>query len=447
LAINIHIRVDDKQAAQRIRAFSKKAGANVKDLEKQTTKSTNIMNKAFKRIGVSLAAYASIRGIGQLIGSMANFEKTMAEVSTIVDTNVVNMKSLNKQILHLSTIVPQSAQELGAGLYETISAGITDTGEAIKFLGVASKLAVAGVSDTKTTVDALTTVINAYGLSASDVTKVSDVMFKTVEAGKTKINLLAGSIGNVASSAALSGVTFEELSAAIAIMTKATGQTDETMTALNRLFLSITNATPQVIKNAADLGIEWTASALRGKHFAKFMEELTTALQKDQNAIFDLGLDMRAFKSLAILGGKSAKEFADQINEMKNTTDATETAFQKMNKTTDAQWKLFKNQLNVSVQKLGSVILPIATSALMSFNQQSGNAVEKLRNEQIEFNALVDMLKDTNIEQDTRNKTIAALQGQYPDYIKNIDLEKASTEELNKIAKESKINLFLIGYY
>lgn len=57
----------------------------------------------------------------------------------------------------------------------------------------------------------------------------------------------------------------------------------------------------------------------------------------------------------------------------------------------------------------------------------------KLREQQTEFSALVGVLKDVNASEATRNAAIAELQSQYPDYIGNIDLEKASQDDLNKL--------------
>jgi hypothetical protein len=58
---------------------------------------------------------------------------------------------------------------------------------------------------------------------------------------------------------------------------------------------------------------------------------------------------------------------------------------------------------------------------------------ESIRQEQQDFNSLIGVLKDVNITQDTRTRAIAELQQNYPEYIGNIDLNKASEEQLNGI--------------
>lgn len=57
---------------------------------------------------------------------------------------------------------------------------------------------------------------------------------------------------------------------------------------------------------------------------------------------------------------------------------------------------------------------------------------QKIIAEKVELNALVEALINANEKGAKRNDIIDELQRKYPDFIKNIDLEKASTEELRK---------------
>ena len=60
---------------------------------------------------------------------------------------------------------------------------------------------------------------------------------------------------------------------------------------------------------------------------------------------------------------------------------------------------------------------------------------DKLRDEQTELNILVGLLQDTTTAQNTRNEAIRILEEKYPDYLVNIDLEKAGYEDLEKALK------------
>lgn len=350
---------DTKKATSKIKAASKSAGQSVKQLEKKSVSSAAKMTSSFSR----LAGIAGIGGVGfalrAVIKQLAGFETALAEVSTLVDTSVVTMRDFNIEILKLTTGIPKSAVDITKGLYEVISAGVTDASDALLVLEVSAKAATGGLTTTNIAVDAITTILNAYQKSAEEAADISDVLFTTVRLGKTRFAPLAQSIGIVATSAALAGVSIEELGAAFGTMTKFGIKTEITATSLNRLFLQIVNPTTQLKEKSKELGVEFNAAALRTKSFAGFMKELTEKFSEDQDAIFSLGVDLRAFRALSILGGKGAEEFSDQLLQMKDRANAAEVAMEKINKTMEAQAQILKNKLNVDLQEIGRVILPV----------------------------------------------------------------------------------------
>ncbi len=74
---------------------------------------------------------------------------------------------------------------------------------------------------------------------------------------------MAASIGTAATSAALAGVSYDDLGSAIATMTKLGIDANTSTTSLNRLFLSIVDATDESRKAAKRLGLEWNLTALK----------------------------------------------------------------------------------------------------------------------------------------------------------------------------------------
>lgn len=62
---------------------------------------------------------------------------------------------------------------------------------------------------------------------------------------------------------------------------------------------------------------------------------------------------------------------------------------------------------------------------------------QKIAAEQAQLNILVERLIDANDNEDQRRSVISELQRDYPDFLKNIDAEKASTEELRAALKSA----------
>ena len=154
-----------------------------------------------------------IVGVGAATTKMAvDFESSFAKVSTLLDSNVVDFAQYKNELLDASSETKVAVDEFSEAVYSSISAGV-DQQEAIQFTTDAMKLAKGGFTDGAKAVDVLTTAINAYGLQASDATRVSDLLITTQNLGKTTVDELASSMGTVIPVANASNFSLEELSA------------------------------------------------------------------------------------------------------------------------------------------------------------------------------------------------------------------------------------------
>ena len=83
------------------------------------------------------------------------------------------------------------AGEIAENVYNAISAG-QKTGDAVNFVSKATDLARAGFAETGDALDVLSTIMNAYGLEASEVDKVSNDLIMTQTWAKPRLpNFLA----------------------------------------------------------------------------------------------------------------------------------------------------------------------------------------------------------------------------------------------------------------
>src|SRR5688572_10760890 len=108
---------------------------------------------------------ALVGGIQEGIKTSREYERALAQVTTLTNENVTSTAMLDREMKRLAATYGGPAKDQAKALYETISAGIEDAADATKILDTANKLAIGGVTDVKTAVDGLTSVINAYGLS------------------------------------------------------------------------------------------------------------------------------------------------------------------------------------------------------------------------------------------------------------------------------------------
>ncbi|MCJ7614066.1 hypothetical protein MUO71_04815, partial [Candidatus Bathyarchaeota archaeon] len=86
------------------------------------------------------------------------FGREWANVTTMLSTSEKETESLRRGLLNISPTLGD-VTDLAKGMYQVLSASI-EPAKAIEFLATAAKAAKAGITDTTTAVDALTTVIN-----------------------------------------------------------------------------------------------------------------------------------------------------------------------------------------------------------------------------------------------------------------------------------------------
>lgn len=347
----------------------------LKKLEKEAAKSNAAINsfgEKMKDTGGKLTAAgktimplsAAVVGIGTAAAvSAVDFEDAMAKVSTIADTTEIPLDELRSQILYLSSQTGISANEIADNVYNAISAG-QKTGDAVNFVTNSTKLAKAGFADAGAALDVLTTILNAYGMEASEVTNVSDMLIQTQNLGKTTVAELSSSMGKVIPTANAYHVQLDQICAGYAKMTANGVATAESTTYMN----SMLNELGKSGTTVSDILKEKT-----GKSFAELMADGVSladvlSVLKDsadeQNLSFgDLWSSAEAGKAGLILLGDSAEDFNSTLAQMQESTGATETAFEKL-QTNSSKINKAVNAVKNTFIVLGGVILDTFSPAI-----------------------------------------------------------------------------------
>lgn len=336
---------------------------------KAANKSLGGLNASIKNVALGIlganglqAALTTVAGaVKSSIVNYQQFERRMAEVSTLVDTSLVNMRDLEKGVTSLSRKYGQNAGGLAESLYQTISAGV-EAGEAIKFLDEATKLAVGGVTDTKTAVDGLTSVMNAYGMEAKDVSKISDSFFVAVKYGKTTVGELSSVIGQVAPLAKSTGVGLDDMNIALATLTKSGLSTSQAATGLRGILASLIQPTDDAKKAAKALNIEWSVEGVKAAGgFTKFMSQVAEKTGGSSSAITLLIPRVEAATAALTLAGEGSLTAAAGMDLMADKAGAADEATLKMLASGYSGFQRFGKLVE-------SVIRPLAKAATNLFN-------------------------------------------------------------------------------
>lgn len=169
--------------------------------------------------------------------SILSFSKELANVNTVLVGSSVSIRDLEKQILLLPPSLG-SATELTKGLYQALSAGI-EPAKAVAFIAEEAKLASAGLTNLSTTVKVSTAAMDAFGISATNASHISDVLFTIVQRGKVEFEPLATSIAQVFPLAKTLGISFEETAATVTTLTKVFPTAGESITGFRSLLSGV----------------------------------------------------------------------------------------------------------------------------------------------------------------------------------------------------------------
>ena len=326
------------------------------------------VGEAFTPVSAAAAA-----GIGASVKLASDFENSMAKVSTIADTSKVPMEDLKQSIIDLSNATGIAAPEIAANVYDAISAG-QDTADAVSFVENATTLAKAGFTSSASALDILTTAMNAYGLEADEVTKVSDILITTQNLGKTTVDQLASSMGKVIPTAKANGVELETLAASYAVMTSNGIATAETTTYINSMLnelgkkgSSAEKAFRKATSGIKEGGLSMKEAMESGMSLTDVLALLDQQAQKDKTTIANLFGSAEAGKAATVLLD-NAEQLNTTIAAMGESAGTTQEAFEKLDTTSNTA-NIALNQIKNAGIEMGTTLLTMLAPAIQSVSE------------------------------------------------------------------------------
>ena len=320
----------------------------------------------FGGIGIS-AATAFAQAAKSSYDFEKEFRKNMLEVATISTQVTDDMTGFMNQVMSITQEIPIKAPEAAKALYSIVSAG-HDGADGMKILEVSAKAAVGGLTETETAADAITTILNAYKMSAEEAGTVSDQLFTTVRLGKTTFGELGASIAQVAPIAAAYGISIDQVLGAVASLTKQGTPTAQAMTQIRAAIQG----------TAGELG----DAAFQGRTFQEALQLIYEKAGGSASKMKEmLGTDEGLAATLA-LTGKNAKAAANDLGELQSSLGATEAAFEKMADEAGNQMTLLSNNIQAALRPMGEVILKNISEAAKIINQgfKTGNIKGNIEN-------------------------------------------------------------------
>jgi hypothetical protein len=294
-----------------------------------------------KSIGttMSMSITAPLVAMGGLaVKTFASFEQSMAKVNAVSGATGAEFQALNKLALDLGSTTRFTAAQVSDLMLNYSKLGFS-AGEIEKITGATLNLALATGEDLAKSAEVAGSTLRAFGLDASEMLRVTDVMAKSFSSSALDLDRFSESMKYVAPVAAAAGISLEEASAMLAILANNGIKGSQAGTSLRRII--------------TDLGAT-------GGNVAGAIEKLANKGLGLGNAMDEVG---RTAQTALIVLGKGIGDLKPLTSEFENAAGSA-----------DAMAAIMDNTLEGAMFRMKSAI----EGAAISFGEMLAPAVNKI---------------------------------------------------------------------
>ena len=342
-------------------------------IKTKTSAWEKISSGALNRLG-SAAMDMTLKAGQAAIDYGTAFEQSLANTSTLIDTNVTDMDALKGKMLDLSDSTGLAADELNNALYSALSAGIPateDMSEALSFLESSAKLAKSGFTDINTAVEASAKVLNAYRMGTEETDRVQKIMMQTQNLGIVTVGELGSVLAQVTPTAAAFGVSFEQVGASLATMTaqgtpaaQATTQLNGILSELGKSGTAASKNLEAAAENSEYAGMSFQQMMEQGVPLNEILDMMSDYAEENGKSLLDMFSSVEAGRGALSIAGESSGIFADNLAAMSTESDVVGEALEKVTDTSGAKFEKLMNSLKNTAIRLFEAFSPVIDELL-----------------------------------------------------------------------------------
>jgi len=309
-----------------------------------------------------------------------DFESSMSKIEGLVGTARSEVDQLSKSVLELSPSVGRGPEELADALFFIQSAGIKGA-DSMDVLNMSARASVAGLGETKTVADLVTSAMNAYGKENLNAAMATDILVAAVREGKAEADQIAGAMGAVIPLASEMGVTFDQLGAALAGMTRTGTEARVATTQIKAILASLKKPTDDAKDALGDMGL--SAQGLRDKirqdGLISTLELLRTTTNKyGEEMVSRVFPNIRALVGMLDLMGANMEDNIGISERMADSTGSLDKAFDAAAQTTQFKWDQAIAQVKTTLVELGTAMKDVVLPAIEGITKKIKEFTDKL---------------------------------------------------------------------
>lgn len=371
----------------------RKVGSAVRAVSRGMVKSFQAVRASVFNIRNALAVIA----VGAAAKMAAQFESSMSQITGLVGIAEDKVADFSEQILDLGAKVGKGPRELADAMFFITSAGLRGA-EAMEALDASARAAAAGLGETKNVADAVTSAMNAYGAETLNAEQATAILVATVREGKAGAETIAQALGRVLPVASQLGVSFDQVGASIAAMTRLGLDANESATALRSIMSALLKPSKQGADALEQVGLSFAdlRKQMKDEGLLAMLTTLKEKLGDDEEALAKIVPNVRGLTGvLNLVGGEGTKTqeiFASLANTTKNDLAK---AFATAAKTSTNQFARAKASAEAFVIRIGNTFLEILGPA-MEFIRETftvlGESLKGLTGDSKDFSSAQDVM-------------------------------------------------------
>lgn len=294
---------EQKSTLQRLKAESGLAGKSLQELTQRQKELENTsrnaqrmasLNQKIEGAQSSRASYGAQFAIGagqmMLLKSLASnfaapiklgmeFDKTMARVGAVSNASAEDLGRLRDKARELGASTVFSASQAAEGMTYLAMAGFK-TDDMLKAMPGMLNLASAGQVDLANASDIAASMLNGFGLEASQINRVADTMVNTFANSSTDLQGLGETMKYVAPVAASMGVDLETVAAMAGKLGDNAIRGSQAGTAMRAVFTRLVAPATEGQKALYDLGVSVKDAQGKVRAMPDVLKDIGSALQK-----------------------------------------------------------------------------------------------------------------------------------------------------------------------
>lgn len=348
-----------------------KIGAETTGLQKGLRQAEAQM-KGFKHIGNGMASVGAsmskfvtlpiLAAAGASTKLAIDFEDSMNHVQALTGASKAQVQTWSNAILSNAQALATTPNELAQGLYFVASAGVK-MNQVWPITAASAKAAAAGMGDTQTVAQLLTSAINAYGPKALSAAQATDALTAAVRVGKAEPADFAKEMGKVIPQAQAMGVSFQQAAGMTAELTNTGLDAAQATTSVRAIMTSLIKPTAGASKALKSVGMSAAGiqQEVRQKGLLATLIDLKNRFHGNRQELAKVFPNVRALTGVFALTGKNAGAAAKGISQVEHSAGSLNKAFAQAKQ--DPMFKLKQSLagLEADAIKIGVVLIPIVT--------------------------------------------------------------------------------------